>query len=184
MNGATFSFLSPRLFRRIGAALSSGIIAGLIMAACMAAGYALLNASPTRPFQLIAATLLGESALLPDAGAGTYLLGFLIHMVAAVLIAGFFGTLTLTRKVPRLAIQGALYSMAVWYFMQYILLPMGLNFPLAARMSPEVFAASHFAYGLSLVSLLRIEKYLARKDLEELQQEEADLVHLDQRKAS
>ena len=105
-----------------------GLLAGVLdlMAACVNSG--LRGVSPVRVFQAIAAGLLGAESY--QGSAATAVLGVFLHFVIA-----FGATIVFyaaSRKIKFLTnqavISGLLYGIAVYWFMQLIVLPLS-NFP-------------------------------------------------------
>ena len=154
-----------RIPHRILAGLIAGGVAGTAMAIVFMVAAAGALAPFYRPFQLIAATVLGDAALLPSAGPGTVLLGVGFHFMVSILLSGLFSTLTMSRSRPLIAIAGFFYGAVVWFVMQYVVFPSGVNLAWIARVPRSVFAIAHLIYGVSLLSLIPIETYLIRREL-------------------
>ncbi len=154
-----------RIPHRILAGLIAGTVAGSGMAAVFMTASAGAREPIYRPFQLVAATMLGEAALLPSAGLGTVVIGVVAHFVIAILLSGLFSTLTMSRRRLFVAAAGFAYGALVWLFMQYVVFPSGVNLAWIARVPRNVFAIAHLVFGASLLSIIPIETYLVRREI-------------------
>jgi uncharacterized membrane protein YagU involved in acid resistance len=89
--------------------------------------------------QSVASGLLGESAY--DGGAATAALGLFLHFVIAFTAAAVY--VLASRRLPALAqrpwLWGALYGMAVYLFMNFVVLPLSA-FPHKLSFPPLVLA--------------------------------------------
>jgi uncharacterized membrane protein YagU involved in acid resistance len=86
--------------------------------------FGLRGTPPVRLLQGIASGLLGRAAF--DGGVATALLGLLIHFcIATVVVAVYAGA---SSKLPVLlrhpVVYGAAYGISVYFFMQYVVLPL------------------------------------------------------------
>ena len=154
-----------RIPHRILAGLIAGAVAGSTMAVVFMIAAAGAREPVYRPFQWVAATLLGDAALLPSAGVGTVVMGIVAHFVIAILLSGLFSTLTMSRRRPFVAAAGFLYGALVWVIMQYLVFPSGVNLAWIARVPRTVFAIAHLVFGASLLSIIPIETYLVRREI-------------------
>lgn len=116
--------------------VTAGLFAGVmdLTAACLHAAY--LGASPIRVFHFVASGLVGREAAL-SGGTPTALLGILLHFVIAFGAAGtylaasrFWGFL-----MDRPFVAGPLYGIAVYWFMQLVVIPASAIVP---RGSPDL----------------------------------------------
>lgn len=122
----------PRAFDTI---LYGGLIVGVLdgLYAVIASG--LRGVSPTRVFQYISSALLGRVAF--DGGFKTALLGGLLHFLIAFLVAAVYyvASLRLPTLRRRAVLCGLLYGAAVYFVMNYLVLPLSAVPP--ARMPPS-----------------------------------------------
>ena len=86
--------------------------------------YAFRGVAPVRILQSVAAGLLGASAF--TGGAKTAALGLALHFFIATTAAAvyFFASRVLPRLVRQPSLWGALYGIAVWAFMNFVVLPL------------------------------------------------------------
>jgi hypothetical protein len=111
----------PSAYRAI---LWGGLSCGILDIAAAFVTWGLRGVSPIRVLQAIAAGLLGRGSF--EGGLATAMLGLLCHFVIA------FGAATVyyaaSRKlrfmVDRAVVAGALYGIAVWLFMQFVVIPL------------------------------------------------------------
>jgi hypothetical protein len=110
------------------AVVFGGLLTGILdlTAACVNSG--LRGTSPVRVFQAIASGLLGADSY--QGGAATALLGVFLHFVIAFGAAAvyYFASRRFKFLINRPVISGILYGVAVYWFMQLIVLPLS-NFP-------------------------------------------------------
>jgi hypothetical protein len=103
-------------------ALAVGVLDGL--AAIISMG--LRGAGPLRPFQGIASGLLGRDAF--SGGAATAFLGLALHFVVALGVASTY--LAASRIAPALVqrplLFGVLYGIAVFFVMNYAVIPLSV----------------------------------------------------------
>jgi hypothetical protein len=104
--------------------LTGGLIAGTLDIIAAIVIYAFRGVSPVRILQSVASGLLGPSAF--TGGAGTAALGLALHFFIATTAAAvyFFASLKLPMLVRKAGTWGALYGVAVWAFMQFVVLPL------------------------------------------------------------
>lgn len=121
----TISTKKSHAFKAVGVA---GLLAGVLdlAAACVSSG--LSGVSPVRVFQAIASGLLGADSY--RGGAATAAFGVLLHFVIAFSAALVYYVASRRIKFPvnQPVISGILYGIAVYWFMQLIVLPLS-NFP-------------------------------------------------------
>jgi len=106
------------------ALLCAGLACGCLDITAALVVYGFFGLKPMRLLQGIASGLLGQKAF--SGGLATALLGLLCHFVvafgaAAVYLAASRGLGFLTEQA---VISGALYGVAVYFFMQHIVLPL------------------------------------------------------------
>jgi len=106
------------------ALLWAGLACGCLDITAALVVYGFFGLKPMRLLQGIASGLLGQKAF--SGGLATALLGLLCHFVvafgaAAVYLAASRGLGFLTEQA---VISGALYGVAVYFFMQHIVLPL------------------------------------------------------------
>jgi hypothetical protein len=106
------------------AILLGGLLCGTLDSTAAIVVYGIMGLSPMRLLQGIASGLLGRSAFVD--GWSAVFAGFILEFVIAtgaaaiyVMAAGFLGFLT-----RRPAIAGPLYGIAVYWFMQLVVLPL------------------------------------------------------------
>jgi hypothetical protein len=114
----------PRPSRSIQAIVTGGVAAGILDITAAFVVYGLRGASPVRILQSIASGLLGAAAF--QGGAGTAALGLALHFFIACVAAAVYYFASL--RVPHLArsplVFGPLYGVAVWLFMNFVVLPL------------------------------------------------------------
>lgn len=107
------------------AILMAGLIAGVldITAACTLAGVR-AGVSPVRVFQSVAGGLLGPATF--KGGAPTAVLGLALHFFIATGAAAVYyaASRKMASLVERPVLSGLLYGIAVWVFMNFVVLPL------------------------------------------------------------
>jgi uncharacterized membrane protein len=131
-------FVSTEKTNALKAIVFGGLLAGVLdlTAACVTNYWI----SPVRIFQSIASGLLGaESA---KGGAPTAILGIFLHFVIAFGAAAvyFLASRKIKFLVNQALISGALYGIAVYWFMQLVVLPLSA-FPYKKQLIPELNAS-------------------------------------------
>jgi hypothetical protein len=118
---AMVSMEEPKAYRAI---LWGGLLAGVldITAACVNSG--LRGVSPVRVLQSVASGLLGKDAY--NGGLKTAALGLACHfLIAFAATAVYFAASRKLKFLTRQAIVcGALYGIAVYFFMYFVVLPL------------------------------------------------------------
>lgn len=131
-----------------------GILSGLLAAAIMAVVWMLFasrGGDLWRPMKLIAATVLGESAIHSSGFQPIpVLLGIALHLLMGILMGVFFTWLGGYLTVGAATSWGLIFGLAIWVIMQFGILPV-IN-PWMAEFPPIPFAISHALFGLSLGS--------------------------------
>jgi hypothetical protein len=116
------SSVSPKAWQVI---LCGGLIAGTLdlTAACVSS-WLRAGVAPVRVMQSVASGLLGAASY--TGGAKTAVLGVALHfLIATVATAVFyFASRTLRFLVERPIIAGLLYGVAVYFFMNFVVLPL------------------------------------------------------------
>jgi hypothetical protein len=117
----------PRAFQTI---LYGGLIVGVLDALDATIFSWLRGVSPTRVWQFVASGLLGRASF--SEGTKTALLGLLFHfLIAFILAAIYYGaSLYFPALVRRAVLWGLLYGVAVYFVMNYVVLPRSAAPPL------------------------------------------------------
>jgi hypothetical protein len=142
----------------------AGLLAGALdlTAACVT-NYRI---SPVRIFQSIASGIYGRAAY--EGGASTAVLGIFLHFVIAFGAAAAF--FLASRKIKFLTerpfVSGALYGIAVYWFMQLVVLPLS-NFPGKNNFAPGAVITGLIVHILcvGLPIALVVARYSKPKDL-------------------
>jgi phosphoglycerol transferase MdoB-like AlkP superfamily enzyme len=119
------SSVSARMKRRaVAATVTAGLIAGILDIIAAFLVYGRFGAQPERILQGIASGILGSSAF--DGGSKTAVLGLALHFLIALGAAVVF--YVASRKLKFLTrhafISGLLFGIAVYFFMQNVVLPL------------------------------------------------------------
>jgi hypothetical protein len=129
--GTTLLVQNPRALQAI---LRGGALCGVLDISAALIVYGYLGAKPLRLLQGIASGLLGSKAF--EGGPPTALLGLGLHFFIALAATVIY--VLLSRWVGLLVqygyVSGPLYGIAVYFFMQYIVIPLS-----AARKGPFSF---------------------------------------------
>lgn len=106
------------------AILTAGALAGALDIAAAFTIYALRDVGPVRILQSIASGILGRAAFA--GGAATAALGLLLHFFIATTAAAVYYAASRRLKLllRRPILYGALYGIAVYAFMNYIVIPL------------------------------------------------------------
>ena len=128
----------PRAFQTI---IYGGLIVGVLDALDATIFSGLRGVSPSRVWQFVASGLLGRASF--DGGMKTAALGLLIHfLIAFILAAIYYGaSLYFPVLVRRAVLWGLLYGVAVYFVMNYLVLPLSAAPPLR-------FSVASFLNGL------------------------------------
>ena len=119
------SSVTARMKRRaVSATLTAGLIAGILDITAAFFVYGWYGAEPIRILQGIASGILGPGAY--NGGSKTAVLGLALHFVIALGAAAvFYGASRKLKFLTRHAvISGFLFGIAVYFFMQYAVLPL------------------------------------------------------------
>jgi len=113
--------VAPRPLQTV---LLAGLVAGALDISAACGFHGLRGVSPVRILQGIASGLLGSASF--TGGALTAALGFCLHFFIATVAAGVYylisRRLTLLRSRP--VVSGTVYGVAVYLFMQNVVLPL------------------------------------------------------------
>jgi len=119
------------------AILAAGLVAGTLdlTAACVSSWF-ISGIGPVRIFQSVASGLLGSDS--SKGGAGSAALGILLHFAIAFIWTVVFYLMSRKIKflVDKAFISGPLYGIAVYWFMQLVVLPLSA-FPYKKQLIPE-----------------------------------------------
>lgn len=115
--------------------LTAGLVCGALDITAALVVYGQFGLKPQRLLQGIAAGLLGERAF--EGGFATAALGLLCHFIIAFSAAAVFYAVSRQWNflVEHAAISGPLYGVAVYYFMQRVVLPLSnaVRYPFTVR---------------------------------------------------
>lgn len=148
------SFGRPRAFDTI---LYGGLTVGVLDGLAAVTSSALRGTGPARVFQYIASGLLGPAAFA--GGAGTVLLGVLLHFLVALIAAAvyYLASLSLPVLIRRAALCGVLYGVAVYFVMSRVVVPLSAARPLPFSLAQLLTGVSiHILFvGLPIALLAR-----------------------------
>ena len=124
--GYSRSTLRARAFDTI---VLGGLVAGLLDILDAIVGTRIGGGSPVRMLQAIASGVLGRSAY--EGGAATAALGLGLHFFIACVAATtyFLASRRLTWLLRHPLVCGPLFGLAVWAFMQHVVLPLTFGRP-------------------------------------------------------
>lgn len=132
-----------------------GLIAGTcdITAACLVS-YIRRGVSPAWVLQSVASGLLGQSSF--EGGAATAALGLLLHYVIAygATTVYFLASRKLRFLVDHAFVCGPLYGIAVWVFMNAVVVPLSAA-PFKIPYSPVGLTVHMFCVGLPMALVVR-----------------------------
>jgi uncharacterized membrane protein YagU involved in acid resistance len=126
-SGIASSLASPRALDTI---LFGGLAVGALDALDAITFFGLRNGvSPTRIFQSVASGLLGRNSF--NGGVKTALLGLMLHFLIAFILATIYylASLNLPMLVRQPVVWGILYGVAVYFVMQYVVVPLSAATP-------------------------------------------------------
>jgi uncharacterized membrane protein YagU involved in acid resistance len=108
--------------------LWAGLLCGVLDLSAAFIQYGIRGIPPARIAQSIAAGLLGRAAY--QGGTGSAALGVALHFAIAIIAAAvyYFASRKLPALIRRPILAGVLYGIAVYFFMNYIVLPLS-RFP-------------------------------------------------------
>lgn len=121
-------FARPRAFETI---IYGGLIVGVLDFFDAVIFNSLRGVSPSRVWQFVASGLIGRASF--GGGMKTALLGVLLHfLIAFILAAIYYGaSLYLPMLLRRAVLWGMIYGVAVYFVMNYVVLPLSLAPPLS-----------------------------------------------------
>jgi hypothetical protein len=139
------------------AVLWAGFACGVLDITAALVVYGFFGAKPMRLLQGIASGLLGPSAF--DGGLATALLGLLCHFVIAFGAAAvfFFASRSFGFLIERAVVSGALYGVAVYFFMNLVVVPLSAaaKRPFSLRMMIVGVIIHIFCVGLPISLTVR-----------------------------
>jgi len=151
---ATFSVQKPDALRAI---LWGGFACGVLDITAALVVYGFFGARPIRLLQGIAGGLLGPRAL--EGGLATAWLGLLCHFLIAFSAAAVY--FAVSRGVPFLVqhfvVSGVLYGVAVYFFMNRIVVPLSAarKYPFSFKMMVIGIVIHIFCVGLPISIVVR-----------------------------
>jgi hypothetical protein len=154
----------PRLVATI---LAGGLLAGLLDGADAVVFYGLAaGTTPAQIFQYIASGLLGPKAFA--GGWHTVALGIVLHFLIAIGAASVFCVATLLRPalLQRPWLWGPLFGVAVYFFMQKLVIPLSLvpqrPHPIFSVEFADVMASHMLLVGFPIAWIARQASYPVR----------------------
>jgi uncharacterized membrane protein YagU involved in acid resistance len=145
--------------------VTAGLVAGVcdLTAACIHAG--LLGAPPVRVFHHVASGLIGRDAALAG-GAATAALGILMHFVIAFGAAGTYLAMSRLWRflMDRPLVAGPLYGIAVYWFMQLVVIPLSAINPRPQELSNQLIGIGIHIVCVGLTIALSISRLAPRRD--------------------
>jgi hypothetical protein len=143
--------------RPVRTIVCAGLLAGALDITAASVVYGLRGARPVRILQSIASGLMGAAAF--QGGAATAALGAGLHfLIALVAAAVYYGA---SRKlgilVRRPVVSGLLYGVAVYLFMNLVVLPLSAvaKRPFAPRMAAVIVVVHMLCVGLPIALVVR-----------------------------
>lgn len=118
----------PRAFESI---LYGGLVIGVLDALDASIFNAVRGVSPVRVWQFVASGLIGRASF--GGGLKTAALGLLLHFLIAFVLAGVYygASLYLPMLLRRAVSWGLVYGVAVYFVMNYVVLPLSAAPPLS-----------------------------------------------------
>jgi hypothetical protein len=134
----------PRAFETI---IYGGLIVGVLDFLDATIFNAVRGVSPSRVWQFVASGVLGRASF--SGGMKTALLGVLFHFLIAFILAAIYyiASLYLPSLIRRAVLWGVIYGVAVYFVMNYIVLPLSAAPPLS-------FSLASFLNGVIAHALL------------------------------
>jgi hypothetical protein len=137
--------------------LYAGLLAGVLDITAAFIVYGLRGASPVRILQSIASGLLGAAAF--QGGAGTAALGALLHFFIALGAAAVYyaASRKLRILIERPVLSGLLYGVAVYVFMNQVVLPLSAvaKRPFVLGMAAVMVVIHMLCVGLPIALVIR-----------------------------
>lgn len=135
----------------------AGLACGVLDISAALVVYGSMGLKPLRLLQGIAAGVLGPKSF--QGGLNTALLGLALHFVIAfgAATAYFLASLSMRVLVERAALFGALYGIAVYFFMSRIVVPLSgaTKFPFSVKMMLIGVVIHIFCVGLPIALSIR-----------------------------
>jgi hypothetical protein len=138
---------------RLLAACIAGMLATLPPTILLIIYTATENKIPELALQLLAATLIGEQALLPSQSPTIWFIGIFTQLLTGAIGGAVFSLLTTSRSTIIVASQGIIFGLCLWFFLEYSLLPNGINLALKLRIPPNILGLACLIFGAGLCSL-------------------------------
>ena len=139
------------------AILMGGLLAGALDITAAFVVYGLRGATPLRILQSIASGLLGADAY--KGGLATAALGLLLHFIIAVVAAAVYWAASrkLGVLVQRPVASGLLYGVAVYLFMNFVVLPLSAvaRRPFVLELALVIVAVHMVCVGLPIALAVR-----------------------------
>ena len=126
----------------IRTAVSGGVVVAVLDAAnAIVAFKAIFGLGPVAVYQFVASGLLGQKAY--DGGIATAVLGFAVHLVIAFSSSAIFAVAATQFRVlcDAWVVSGVAYGLAVYFFMNYIVIPL-------SAIPPGPFSLALFVNGI------------------------------------
>lgn len=144
--------------RALDTILFGGLVIGILDGLFALVFYGLiLGAKTLRIFQSVAAGLLGSASY--EGGAGTFLLGILLHFVVATCIAAvfYFASLKFPALLRHAVVSGLIYGLVAYLVMNYVVVPLSAigPRPFSFRAFLPAFIAHALLVGLPVALLAR-----------------------------
>ena len=153
----TASDVYARNPRALPTILRAGLVSGALDITAALIVYARFGRSSVRLLQGIASGLLGQAAF--QGGLATALLGLVCHFFIATSAAAvyFAGSRRLPILIERAVVSGALYGMAVYFFMQLVVIPLSAigPRPFSLRATIIGIVIHIFCVGLPIALIVR-----------------------------
>lgn len=143
--GESGRFGRPRAFETV---VCGGLVVGVLDIADAVLFWLLYRGvSPARVLQSVAAGLVGPASYA--GGRKTALLGLLLHFLIAFIVAAVYyaASLRIRGLVSRAALSGLAYGVAVYFVMNYVVLPLSA-FPGGSPFAPAPFLNGVLAHAL------------------------------------
>lgn len=142
----------------LAAILTAGLIAGILDISSAVVLTIIYGGTPTRMLQGIASGAIGRDAALAG-GTPTALLGLGFHFLIALTATALY--YAASRKLPILVerpfVFGPLYGIAVWAFMQFVVIPLSRikPRPMTVRSAVTQLIIHMILVGLTIALILR-----------------------------
>lgn len=149
--------------RALGGGAFGGVIGGIAMMVFMIAMNAAKGADVSMAAKMPAFPFLGDAAMQPGFEAGAVLLGLLCHFAVSVVWGALFGYLAYGLSKGWTVVAGALWGIAVWLGMFYIVLPIVGAASIAEMMPVGTAVFEHVLFGTGVgLGFLAFQRERAR----------------------